>query len=205
MVMVYSASAVMAMEKFQTRTCYLFKQVAWALIGLRLVPIVMRIDYRNYRQPAVIWTRSASSARRWWRCCSAAPVNGATRWLGVGGARRAAVGARQDRRRSCSSAALLERRMDRMDDGRLFAAADRGRGRRDRRADPAEPDLGTAVWIADDRGGDGLRGGNQLPVRASALLLVTLPAFYLLVMTSDIAGAASPAFLDPWADPLGDG
>ena len=51
-VMVYSASAVMAMERFQNPYLFLVKQVAWALIGLAALPIVMRVDYRNYRQPA---------------------------------------------------------------------------------------------------------------------------------------------------------
>ncbi len=55
-VMVYSASAVIAREKWQDPYRFLFKQAAWVLIGLSLVPIVMRIDYRSYRQPIVIWT-----------------------------------------------------------------------------------------------------------------------------------------------------
>src|SRR4026207_2180514 len=51
-VMVYSASAVMAMQRFQNPYLFLVKQVAWALIGLAALPVVMRVDYRNYRQPA---------------------------------------------------------------------------------------------------------------------------------------------------------
>src|SRR4051794_15044866 len=54
-VMVYSASAVIAMERFQQPYLFLFKQAAWVLIGLSLMPIVMRIDYRCYRQPAIVW------------------------------------------------------------------------------------------------------------------------------------------------------
>ena len=37
------------------------------------------------------------------------------------------------------------------------------------------------------------------------LLLVTPPAFYLLVMTSEYRRRRVLAFLDPWADPLGNG
>src|SRR5919106_2541592 len=55
-VMVYSASAVVAMEKHQQPYLFLFKQGAFVLVGLCLVPVVMRIDYRTYRQPLVIWT-----------------------------------------------------------------------------------------------------------------------------------------------------
>src|SRR3954462_2515802 len=54
-VMVYSASAVMAMERFQTPYLFLVKQLAWALMGLAALPVVMRVDYRHYRQPPVIW------------------------------------------------------------------------------------------------------------------------------------------------------
>ena len=55
-VMVYSASVVYAMDKFHQPNLFLFKQATWALLGFVLMPVVMRIDYRNYRQPAVIWT-----------------------------------------------------------------------------------------------------------------------------------------------------
>ena len=54
-VMVYSASAVIAMENHGDPYLYLFKQGTWALLGVALVPVMMRIDYRNYRQPVVIW------------------------------------------------------------------------------------------------------------------------------------------------------
>ena len=63
-VMVYSASAVIATEKWQDPYRFLFKQAAWVLIGLSLVPIVMRIDYRCYRQPIVIWTGLGVGGRR---------------------------------------------------------------------------------------------------------------------------------------------
>src|SRR5262245_18984408 len=55
-VMVYSASAVIATERFQAPYLFLFKQAAWVLIGLSLVPIVIRIDYRCYRQPMIVWS-----------------------------------------------------------------------------------------------------------------------------------------------------
>ena len=55
-VMVYSASAVVLGEKHENPYLFLFKQGTWALLGLLFVQLVMRIDYRNYRQPVVIWT-----------------------------------------------------------------------------------------------------------------------------------------------------
>ena len=58
-VMVYSASAVVAMERYHNPYLWLFKQATWALLGIALVPVMMRIDYRTYRQPAVIWAALA--------------------------------------------------------------------------------------------------------------------------------------------------
>ena len=40
-VMVYSASAVVAMETNHDPYLYLFKQGTWALLGLVLVPVIM--------------------------------------------------------------------------------------------------------------------------------------------------------------------
>src|SRR5918999_3949821 len=83
-VMVYSASAVMAMEKFQSPYLFLVKQLAWAVMGLAVMPIVMRIDYRNYRQLAVIWTALAVAGLALVAVLFGPRVNGATRWLGIG-------------------------------------------------------------------------------------------------------------------------
>jgi len=55
-VMVYSASSFKAMTApgpFQ------FKQLAWAVLGLIVLSVSMRIDYRIYRQPALIWSMLA--------------------------------------------------------------------------------------------------------------------------------------------------
>src|SRR3954462_15930043 len=83
--MVYSASAVVAMETNRDPYLYLFKQGTWALLGLVLVPMMMRIDYRNYRQPVVIWAGLAVVSLALVALLFGHPINGATRWLGVGG------------------------------------------------------------------------------------------------------------------------
>ena len=54
--MVYSASAVVAMERYQQPYLFLTKQVMWATLGLALLGVVMRVDYRNYREPVFIWS-----------------------------------------------------------------------------------------------------------------------------------------------------
>ena len=54
-VMVYSASAVLAMNRFNQPYFFLIKQAMWAALGLAAMSIAMRFDYRNYREPSFIW------------------------------------------------------------------------------------------------------------------------------------------------------
>src|SRR2546430_16807021 len=54
-VMVYSASAVVALERYQRPYLFLTKQIMWAVLGMAVLGLVMRVDYRTYRQPELIW------------------------------------------------------------------------------------------------------------------------------------------------------
>src|SRR5215213_8756946 len=81
LVMVYSASAVIAMEKFHRPTFFLFKQATFALLGLALMPVLMRVDYRNYRQPAVIWTALGLISIALVAVLFGPRINGARRWF----------------------------------------------------------------------------------------------------------------------------
>src|ERR671923_3065647 len=114
-VMVYSASAVIAFDRYQQPYFFLFKQAAWAAIGLCLLAIVMRIDYRNYRQPTVIWTGLAIVTLALIAVLFGRPIKGATRWLGVG-----PLGVQPSELAKIVviffMAALLERRMERIDE-----------------------------------------------------------------------------------------
>ena len=84
-VMVYSASAVVALERYQQPYYFVTRQVLWALLGLAVLSIVMRVDYRTYRNEQVIWARWPGS---WpacsWRCCS--PGRSTARAAGSGSA-----------------------------------------------------------------------------------------------------------------------
>ena len=50
-VMVYSASAPMALDRFGKATRFLTTQAMWSVLGLATMTVVMRIDYRHYREP----------------------------------------------------------------------------------------------------------------------------------------------------------
>src|SRR5262245_17395774 len=55
-VMVYSASAALAESTAGSPYWFLVKQLMWVALGIALLAMVMRIDYRTYRQPAFIWS-----------------------------------------------------------------------------------------------------------------------------------------------------
>jgi cell division protein FtsW len=54
LVMVFSASAVMARERFGSPYAFLLKQLVWAGAGLVAMVVAMRVDYRRYRHPALV-------------------------------------------------------------------------------------------------------------------------------------------------------
>jgi cell division protein FtsW len=202
-VMVYSASAVLAMEKFDEPYYFLFKQAAWVLIGLCLLPIVMRIDYRQYRQPAVIWTGLAIVFLALVVVLFGRPVKGATRWLDVG-----PLGVQPSELAKIAIvifiAAVLERRMERIDDvsysllpigvivGGVVTLI------------LLQPDLGTALSVAMIAAVMVFAAGMSYGY-LTALFLASLPTLYVLLMTSEYRRKRVMAFLDPWSDPLDGG
>ena len=202
-VMVYSASAVMAMEKHGQPYFFLRKQIAWAVMGLAILPIVMRVDYRNYRQPAVIWTVLGIVGITLVAVLFGPRVNGATRWLNLG-----PLGIQPSELAKLGvilfMAALLERRMDRIDElgyalmpmaivlGAVVGLV------------LLEPDLGTGVCIVMIAAMMVFAAGISYRYIVG-LLLVSLPIAYVLIASSEYRRRRIVAFLDPWADPLGDG
>lgn len=56
LVMVFSASAVMARERFGSPYAFLSKQLIWAVAGLFAMVITMHRDYRRYKSPALVFS-----------------------------------------------------------------------------------------------------------------------------------------------------
>jgi cell division protein FtsW len=56
LVMVFSASAVMAKERYGSGYFFLFRQLGWATAGVLAMVLAMQIDYRRYRHPAVVFS-----------------------------------------------------------------------------------------------------------------------------------------------------
>ena len=55
-VMVFSASAVMASERFGSAYHFLLRQLGWVLAGLAAMAVIMHIDYRRWKHPAIVFT-----------------------------------------------------------------------------------------------------------------------------------------------------
>ncbi|HEV8211247.1 MAG TPA: putative lipid II flippase FtsW [Vicinamibacterales bacterium] len=202
-VMVYSASAPMALDRFGRATRFLTTQAMWAVLGIAMLTLVMRIDYRHYREPVFIWTGLGFVAFALVCVYFRAPVNGARRWFGVGG-----IGIQPSELAKLVAiffiAALLERRMHRIDEvtyallpigivvlGLVALIL-------------PEPDFGTSMAILMITAVMVFAAGLNWRYLAG-LALVGLPAIYIVVMGSAYRRRRTLAFLNPWDDPLGDG
>ena len=56
LVMVFSASAVMARARFGSPYAFLAKQLIWAVAGLAAMAVAMCVDYRRYKHPALVFS-----------------------------------------------------------------------------------------------------------------------------------------------------
>jgi cell division protein FtsW len=202
-VMVYSASAAVALDRYGRASRFLITQGMWAALGIAMLYVVMRIDYRCYREPVFIWTCLALVSLALVGVFFRAPVNGARRWLGVGG-----IGVQPSELAKLAAiffiAAHLERRGRRIDDlaygvlpvaivvlglvGLILP----------------EPDFGTSMSLVLIAAVMVFAAGLDYRYIAGAALLA-LPALYIAVMGSPYRRRRTLAFLNPWEDPLGDG
>jgi cell division protein FtsW len=202
-VMVYSASAVLAMNRFNQPYFFLIKQAMWAALGLAAMSIAMRFDYRNYREPSFIWTALGVVVFGLIAVLFSAPINGSRRWFGIGG-----FGVQPSELAKLSAiffiAALLERRMNRIDDipyalvpigvvvGGVVGLI------------LLEPDYGTAMTLLLIAVSMVFAAGLSYRYVVGAILC-GLPVIYFILMGAAYRRRRLMAFWDPWRDPLGDG
>ena len=202
-VMVYSASAVMALERYQQPYLFLIKQGMWAALGIAVLAIVMRVDYRSYRNPTFLWVSLGIVGVALVLVLFSTPINGARRWFGVGN-----IGIQpSELAKLCAIffiAALLERRMHRIDEvsyalvpiaiavGLLVALI------------LLEPDFGTAMSLMTIAAVMVFAAGLSYRYLVGALL-VGFPVVYFVLMSAEYRRRRLLAFWNPWDDPLGDG
>jgi cell division protein FtsW len=202
-VMVYSASAPMALQRFGRASRFLVTQSMWALLGVAILSVIMRIDYRNYREPAFIWTCLGLVALGLVGVFFCAPVNGARRWFGIGG-----IGVQPSELAKLVAiffiAALLERRMHRIDEPgyALFPIGIVVIGLV--ALILPEPDFGTSMSLLLIAAVMVFAAGLNYRY-VIGVALASIPAVYILIMGSAYRRRRTLAFLNPWEDPLGDG
>jgi cell division protein FtsW len=202
-VMVYSASAVVSLERYGRPSFFLIKQAMWSALGMAMLGLVMRIDYRTYREPIFIWTALAIVVIALIAVLFMPAVNNAKRWFGIAG-----IGVQPSELSKLAAiffiAALLERRMHRINEvgyalapiglmvGCLFGLI------------MLEPDFGTSMSLVLIAFVMVFAAGLNYRY-IFGVLLVSLPAIYILVMGTAYRRRRVLTFLNPWEDPLGDG
>ena len=202
-VMVYSASAVLALERYDQPYFFLYRQTLWAVMGVAVLGIAMRIDYRTYKNEAFVWALLGLVTILLVAVFFSAPINNARRWLNVGGlgiqpselAKIAAV---------LFTALMLERRMHRINDlsysltpiaivaGGLFGLI------------VLQPDYGTSISLLLIVAMMVFAAGLHYRYILGATLLAA-PVLAWVMLSADYRIRRLTAFLDPWADPLGSG
>ena len=202
-VMVYSASALVALERFQQPYLFLIKQGLWTVLGLAVLGIAMRIDYRAYRNETFIWAVLAVVGVMLVGVLFSAPINGTRRWFGLGGL---GIQPSELAKIACVLfiALMLERRMHSIDEvsysllpiwivvGALVGLI------------LLQPDFGTAMSLLLIMTVMIFAAGLHYRYFIGSLL-VALPVVYIVLVSAPYRRRRLMAFWDPWADPLGDG
>jgi len=200
LVMVYSASAIVAGSRFHDWTYFLKRQVAWLAFGLCLLQLASRVDYMVWQRlavPILVVTLillilvlvpalgvTAKGARRWLRL---GPVSVQPAEI----AKLVAV---------FYLASYLTRKEDRLRDltsgflpplvvvGLIAVLV------------LAQPDLGTGVVMGLVTLGLLFLGGAR-PAHLLGIVLVTLPLGAALILGSGYRRQRLMTFLEPWKDP----
>jgi cell division protein FtsW len=199
LIMIFSASAVMAKERYGSPYTFLIRQSAWAGDGILAMIVTMKIDYRRYRHPAFVFSLLGITTLMLMSVFFLDRAHNTHRWIHWGAfsfqpselAKPALI---------FFLAYFLEGRTNSMDDWRntlLPAVA------------PTlvflglivfQPDLGTAIACAAITVCVLFVAGTQLRYFAYALA-ASLPALYILIFHVAYRRDRILAFLNPYADP----
>ncbi len=203
LVMVFSASAVMAKERYGSGYYFLTRQLGWACAGILAMLVAMRIDYRRYKHPAVVFTILGLTTLLLISVFFLDRAHHTHRWIHWAGfsfqpsemAKPALI---------LFLAFWLESRTKSMDDWRNTVL-------------PAviptcvflalivfQPDLGTAIACAAITGCVLFVAGLQLRYLGYGLLASLLPLYFLIFHVAYRRNRIL-AFLDPYSDPQGRG
>jgi len=203
-VMVFSASAVLAKERYGSPYTFLIKQIAWAVAGLIAMFAAMKIDYRRYKQPAVVFSALGITTLLLISVFFLDRAHNTHRWIRFGGWFSLQPSELAKPTLILFLAYFLETRTKLMDDVRNTLI-------------PAivptlaflglivkEPDLGTAIACAGITATILYVAGMRLRYFGYGLAASVLP-LYMLIFRVSWRYERILAFLNPYADPQGRG
>jgi cell division protein FtsW len=203
-VMVYSASAIMAEQRFRDPYFFLKKQLFWAVLGCLALWAALRVDYRRLER----WVLPLLAAAAVLLVLVLIPpfgqaINGTRRWFRFGPisfqpaelAKLALV---------VFLAGFLARRRETMGDfWRSFVPPLAVAGAMAALV-VAQPDLGNAVTLVALTFALLFLAGSRLR-HLSVLFLAGLPLVAVAIVAAPYRLRRVLTFLDPWQDPLGSG
>jgi cell division protein FtsW len=203
LVMVFSASAVMAKERYGSAYFFLLRQMGWAVVGIVAMVIAMKVDYRRYKHPAVVFSLLGATSLMLISAFFLDRAHNTHRWIHFGGfsfqpseiAKPAII---------LFLAFFLESRTKSIGDWRNTLL-------------PAivptlfflglivfEPDLGTAIACAAITASVLFVAGLDMRYLGYALAASVLPLYFLIFHVAYRRDRIL-AFLDPYSDPQGRG
>lgn len=203
LVMVFSASAVIAKERFGSPYYFMLKQTLWAFAGVAALFVMMQVDYKKLRHPAFVYSSVAITTLLLILVLFLDRSHNTHRWIKLGAfsfqpselAKPAII---------IYLACFLESRLRDIDDWR-------------RTLIPAviptllftllivkQPDLGTAMACCAITGAVLWVAGMHPKYLGYALLSSIIP-LYLLIFRTPWRYQRILAFMDPYADPQGRG
>lgn len=202
--MVYSASAVLAAERYGTQYYFLARQAAWILLAVGTLGVTMRMDYHIYQHPRLLLLLLGGTFLLLVAVFFFPAVNGAHRWIRWG-----SFSVQPSELARFTLIVFLAAHLDRRIPAgikrfeltflpcALVTGAMMG-------LIAKEPDLGMAAslglillvmfFIA------------RVPLRHQATLgVVAIPVLFWLIVRVNWRWERLLAYLDPWRDPLGSG
>jgi cell division protein FtsW len=203
LVMVFSASAVVAKAEYGTPYQFMLRQAAWAVMGMIALVLLMKVDYRSYNNPKVVFTAVAITMLLLIGVFAMRDSHNTHRWFRFG------IMSFQPSELAKPTLVLflayfLQTRIHKMDDwrGTVLRAA----------LPPLvfialilkEPDLGTAMVCAAVTALMLYLAGMQVKYLGMGLL-ASMPVLYYMLFRVPWRRARMLAFVNPEADPRGTG
>jgi len=84
LVMVFSASAVLAQKRYGSEYYFLIRQGIWAVVGLAAMTVAIKVDYRYLKQPAIVLGLLSAALLMLVSLFFLQKLNGTHRWIRFG-------------------------------------------------------------------------------------------------------------------------